>query len=195
MSWKRVERSEREEETSKKKKKKFSFLVEVEPSVFVPRFRSLPLCLSLLRFIMSDHLNMAAKLESLRDDGHTIIKALNYDPNDFVTIVTRLNTFFDKKVRFVLPPGGEYHYRFSPTRKWSYLGVKSTDEKSLNEHQFCWGQQFSLSVPKFNTIVAGLRWTRIIIQVDSLQGKRASIIGYVVPEARTGILMVLMKGK
>ena len=127
-------------------------------------------------------MNMASKLETLRDDGHTIIKALNYDPNEFVTIVTRLNTFFDKKVRFVLPPGGEYHYRFSPTRKWSYLGVKSLDDNSLDTHQFRWGQQFSLSVPRFNTVVAGLSWTRVIIQVDSLQGKRASIVGYVVPE-------------
>ena len=56
---------------------------------------------------MSDQMNMASKLVTLRDDGHTIIRALNYDPNEFVTIVTRLNTFFDKKVRFVLPPGGE----------------------------------------------------------------------------------------
>ena len=125
---------------------------------------------------------MASKLESLREDGHTIIKVLNYNPNDFETIVSRLNIHFDKKVRFVLPPGGEYHYNFSPVRKWSYLGVKSLDGQSLEKHNFTWGQQFSLGVPKYNKVVAGLSWTRVIVQVDSLQGMRSSIIGHVVPE-------------
>jgi hypothetical protein len=93
---------------------------------------------------------LASKLESLREGGHTTIKALNYDPNDFVTIeiVSRLNTFFDKKVRFVLPPGGEYHCKFSPVRKWPYLGVKVVDGQTLDSHHFTWGQQSSLSAPR-----------------------------------------------
>ena len=82
----------------------------------------------------------------------------------------------------MLPPGGEYHCKFSPVRKWSYLGVKVVDGQTLDSHHFTWGQQSSLSAPKFNKVVAGLSWTRVIIQVDSLQGKGASTIGYVVPE-------------
>jgi hypothetical protein len=128
---------------------------------------------------MSDS-NVNDTLRALIASDYTILKIMNYVQRDFTTIVERLNSHYDGKVQFALPEGGVAHFKFFVERKWAYLGIKALTGK-LEDYDFRWGFQFTLSSGKHNEVVKGLAFQRILLQVDSLQGCKSASVGNVVP--------------
>ena len=132
--------------------------------------------------IMSRFQNNAQPIcDELKGEGCTIMKMFGFVPDDFQTIIDRLNSHWEKQLMFVKSTQPLF-LKFGGELKWTYIGVKPMAGHSLASVPpgFSMGSHIHLALE--HTLLDGLFGKKSFLLVDPLQGADGKSIGSIVPK-------------